>query len=348
MYMKLNSKAITLFLLLSSGMAFSGVANVDLRVDQDLSSVSQESRDINQSLATLRIEIEKKTKDYREDRKTKETNITVTIATLLFFLALILIIKESKKSSNVRSEARRVRVNVEARGKEEANRIKSIIKAEAKVRADVKAKEDAILEAKTQAIIKAEAKVRADVKAKEDAILEAKTQAIVKAREKFESDLINLHNSLPFFTSNSSDEFSSTNGDNSRWYQALEAIKKCDRGDTILYFVKVKNLNDDNEYYQIGVTTLSIISIFRKSTNEELIEIIASHVMEKRLALFAEFHFIREFRPTEAPYDESKLPGHTKIVKENSINKIKSLFATLPEYEAKASSFLSKALTDQS
>ncbi len=137
-------------------------------------------------------------------------------------------------------------------------------------------------------------------------------------------------------------------GDYSRRNDALNAIKRCDIADTTLYLVKVKSLNDDTEYYQIGVTTQSISSKFLKSPDSELVEVISSHLMEKRLALFAEFHFIREFRPKEQPDEEKKFSGYTEIVKKNSIRKIKSLFSTLPEYEAKASSFLSQALTDES
>jgi hypothetical protein len=197
-----------------------------------------------------------------------------------------------------------------------------------------------------KAKVEAQAKAEAEAEAKARAEAEAKARA--KVKEKLDSDLIKLHNSLPFYTSNSSDEFSSGNGDDSRWYKVLEAIMKCDTTETTLYLVKVKSLNDDNEYYKIGVTTQSIAARFLKSTDAELEEIIASHVMEKRLALFAEFHFIREFRPTELPDEGKSFSGYTEIVKKNSIKKIKSLFSTLPEYEAKASSFLSKALTDKS
>ncbi len=215
----------------------------------------------------------------------------------------------------------------------EAKSIKEAKKAEAKVRFEAKREElKAIKEAK-----KAEAK----------AIKEAK-KAEAKAKEKLDADLINLLKSLPFYTRNSSDEFSSINGDNSRWNYVLKAIKKCDTAEMTLYLTKVKSLNDNNEYYQIGVTTQSIASIFLKSPDSELIEIVASRVMEKRLALFAEFHFIREFRPKESPDEGKGFSGYTKIVKENSIKKIKSLFSTLSEYEAKASSFLSRALTDKS
>jgi len=161
-------------------------------------------------------------------------------------------------------------------------------------------------------------------------------------KEKLNTDLIKLNNSLPFYTSNSNDEFSSINGDNNRWHDVLEAVKKCDTTETTLYLVKIKSLNDDDEYYKIGVTTQSIASRFLKSTDSELVEIIASHKMEKRLALFSEFHFIREFRPTELSDGSIKFSGHTEIVKQNSIKKIKSLFLILPEYVEKASKFLNK------
>ncbi len=189
-------------------------------------------------------------------------------------------------------------------------------------------------------------KIEAELRA-EEALLATERKAIAKARseaeakEKLDADLSKLRNSLPFYTSNSSNEFSDTNGDNSRWHYVVEAVKKCDTTETILYFVKVKSLNDDDEYYKIGVTTHSIASRFFKSTDAELLEEIASHKMEKRLALFAEFHFIREFRPDDDANDGGGFSGYTEIVKPNSIRKITSLFSTLPEYVTKASSFLS-------
>jgi len=248
------------------------------------------------------------------------------IFSVLIIIILFAFSTRDKARDKEAAEKRRVTQNAEFEAQEKAKKAK--VEAQAKAEAE------------------AEAKARAEAEAKARAEAEAKARAEVK--EKLDSDLIKLHNSLPFYTSNSSDEFSSGNGDDSRWYKVLEAIMKCDTTETTLYLVKVKSLNDDKEYYKIGVTTQSIAARFLKSTDAELKEIIASHVMEKRLALFAEFHFIREFRPTELPDEGKSFSGYTEIVKKNSIKKIKSLFSTLPEYEAKASSFLSKALTDKS
>ena len=253
---------------------------------------------------------------------------------------------EKKAKAKVKAEAK-AKVKAEAKAKANTPEAKAEAKAkaeEAKVRFDAKMK-DLKAEKEAKAKAKLEAK-RRKFKAEKEA--KAKVKAEAKAREKLDSDLIKLHDSLPFYTRNLSSEFSSTNGDDSRRNDALNAIKKCDIAGMTLYLVKVKSLNDDTEYYQIGVTTQSIASKFLKSPDSELVEVISSHLMEKRLALFAEFHFIREFRPKEQPDEEKKFSGYTEIVKENSIRKIKSLFSTLPEYEAKASSFLSQALTDES
>jgi hypothetical protein len=84
--------------------------------------------------------------------------------------------------------------------------------------------------------------------------------------------------------------------------------------------------------------------------------------MEARLALFAEFHFIREFRPTDNPdgiENSSVMPddtpkefqkrfsGYTEVVKDTSVKKILSLMRNLPEYVAKADDLLTKKLTQE-
>jgi len=305
----------------------------------------------DQGHAKAQLELNLLTNQRIEARNQKIAFIIIAILTL-FILGWFATKEKRAKSKAVAAKFRakmeaeakieaKAKAKVEAKAKAEA---KTEAKAKAKVRFDAKMKElKAEKEAKAKA--KLEAK-RRKFKAEKEAKAEVKAEA--KAREKLDSDLIKLHDSLPFYTKNLSSEFSSTNGDDSRRNDALNAIKRCDIADTTLYLVKVKSLNDDTEYYQIGVTTQSISSKFLKSPDSELVEVISSHLMEKRLALFAEFHFIREFRPKEQPDEEKKFSGYTEIVKKNSIRKIKSLFSTLPEYEAKASSFLSQALTDES
>jgi Na+-transporting methylmalonyl-CoA/oxaloacetate decarboxylase gamma subunit len=183
------------------------------------------------------------------------------------------------------------------------------------------------------------------VKAAEEKLATKAIQKQMLAQEKLDSILLNLNNSLPFYTNNKSDEFSSENGDDSRWHYVVEAVKSNDIENTELYLVKVKSLNNNEEYYKIGVTTQSISDRFLRSPDVELVGIIASHRMDKRLALFAEFHFIREFRPSNKPDEEIRFSGSTEIVKSNSIKKIRSLMSRLSEYEAKASGFLGKSLS---
>jgi chemotaxis protein histidine kinase CheA len=282
--------------------------------------------------------------DRLNKRIAKEEKEQLTKA-LLVSILLIFILVAAKDKIKTKFEQYRAKTKAKAQAKDEAYAI-SVAKAAAEYEARKKAEAAEAAEKKARIIAEDEARKKAKA-AEEEARKEAEEEKKL-AKEKLDSDLINLHNSLPFYTRNKSDEFSSSNGDDSRWFFVLEAIKKCYTDDTTLYLVKVKSLNDDNEYYKIGVTTQSIASRFLKSPDSELVEVIASRLMEKRLALFAEFHFIREFRPKESPNEGKGFSGYTEIVKENSIKKIKSLFSTLPEYEAKASSFLSLALTDKS
>ena len=291
---------------------------------------------------TAQVKLDRLNKRIAKEEKEQHTKALLVLILLMFTLFA------AKDKIKTKFEQYRAKTKAKAQAKDEAYAI-SVAKAAAEYEARKKAEAaEAAEAAEKKARIIAEDEARKKAKAaEEEARIKAEEEKKL-AKEKLDSDLINLHNSLPFYTRNKSDEFSSTNGDDSRWFFVLEAIKKCYTDDTTLYLVKIKSLNDDREYYKIGVTTQSIASRFLKSTDSELVEIIASRVMEKRLALFAKFHFIREFRPKESPNEGKGFSGYTQIVKENSIKKIKSLFSTLPEYEAKASSFLSLALTDKS
>ncbi len=220
-----------------------------------------------------------------------------------------------------------------------------IAQAEAKRIAGLKA-------AKTRKANKERERKRKDAEAKAEAIEKEKQRQDAEkrklAQKKFDAVLLKLNNSLPFNTSNKSNEFSNENGDNNRWAEFLKAVRANHTENTKLYLAKIKSLNDDEEYYKIGTTTRDIPDEFLRSTDVELVEVVASHTMKKVLALFAEFHFIREFRPSNNLNKKIEFSESEKVVKSNAIKKIKSLMSRLPEYEAKASGFLGKNLSDNS
>jgi hypothetical protein len=84
--------------------------------------------------------------------------------------------------------------------------------------------------------------------------------------------------------------------------------------------------------------------------------------MEARFALFAGFHFIREFRYTNNPkeiaktsllfddtFEKSKkmFSGYSEVVKNNSIKKILSLMRNLPGYVLKAEDLFNKKIKQE-
>ena len=181
-------------------------------------------------------------------------------------------------------------------------------------------------------------------------------------QQKLDKFLIGLHHSLPFYTRNDSQKYSQSNGDDFRWNNALNAIKSDDTTETSLYLVKVKDLDVGDEHHKIGTTTQEVSKRFLKSPDLELLEIVYEFKMEARLALFAEFHFIREFRPTDNPEGiekssvmlddtpkefQKRFSGYTEVVKDTSVKKILTLMRNLPEYVAKADDLLTKKLTQE-
>ena len=216
---------------------------------------------------------------------------------------------------------------------------------------DVVYAEAADARARARAIVDAKVAKAAKIKAELDAIAaEKKAEEDLKTSERqkaLDKTLTHLQNSLPFYTRNVNGDHSEYNGDDQRWWRVVNAIKEAEPTMTRLYLVKVKDLDTNEEHYKIGVTRQSIADRFLKSPDLELEEIIYSYELDARLALFAEFHFIREFRPTNNPSEnDARFSGYTEVIKKNSIRKIKSLMSRLPEYVAKAEEVMEKKLSN--
>jgi exonuclease VII large subunit len=226
-------------------------------------------------------------------------------------------------------------------------------------------KERAKLE-KARAKLAKEGKIRLEKEKarliKEEERVRIEEEKVRIEQQKLDKFLIGLHHSLPFYTRNDSQKYSQSNGDDFRWNNALNAIKGDDTTETSLYLVKVKDLDVGDEHHKIGTTTQEVSKRFLKSPDLELLEILYEFKMDARLALFAEFHFIREFRPTDNPEGiekssvmlddtpkefQKRFSGYTEVVKDTSVKKILSLMRNLIEYVAKADDLLTKKLTQE-
>jgi hypothetical protein len=227
----------------------------------------------------------------------------------------------------------------------------------AKARAKLAKEEKIRLEKEKARVKKEEERVRL-----EEERVRLEEERVRIEQQKLDKFLIGLHHSLPFYTRNDSQKYSQSNGDDFRWNNALNAIKGDDTTETSLYLVKVKDLDVGDEHHKIGTTTQEVSKRFLKSPDLELLEILYEFKMEARLALFAEFHFIREFRPTDNPEGiekssvmlddtpkefQKRFSGYTEVVKDTSVKKILSLMRNLIEYVAKADDLLTKKLTQE-
>ena len=166
-----------------------------------------------------------------------------------------------------------------------------------------------------------------------------------KAEEKAEADLkekiSKLKKQLPFYISSTtpSDEYKEQ--DQRNWDEVFDLIKENNVTPATLYFVKIRSLLDDNEYYKIGITTKGIDERFEKSTQVELIEIIDQFDTDLYKAAFLEYYFLREFRLFDGLSETlddikplAKFSGYTEVVRSNSTNKISTFFKKLAIYNA--------------
>jgi hypothetical protein len=269
------------------------------------------------------------------------------ISILMLFYFLIVGQDSRLKAAAIRLEKERVKM-----AKEEKERAK--LAEERKIRLE---KEKARLKKEEERVRLEEEGVRL-----EEERVRLEEERVRIEQQKLDKFLIGLHQSLPFYTRNDSQKYSQSNGDDFRWNNALNAIKGDDTTETSLYLVKVKDLDVGDEHHKIGTTTQEVSKRFLKSPDLELLEILYEFKMEARLALFAEFHFIREFRPTDNPEGiekssvmlddtpkefQKRFSGYTEVVKDTSVKKILSLMRNLIEYVAKADDLLTKKLTQE-
>ena len=166
---------------------------------------------------------------------------------------------------------------------------------------------------------------------------EAKSKII--AEENFKTRLSALEINLPFYTSHKIPSNELAQQDKSMWSSVLTLIKNENNEKTQLYFVKMKSLVDNKEYYKIGITTKGVEVRFGKSTQIELVEVISVFNTEKWKAAFLEYHFLREFRIYDElsksigeQRPEVSFSGSTEVVRSNSVNKIAQYFKELDVY----------------
>ena len=159
------------------------------------------------------------------------------------------------------------------------------------------------------------------------------------AAEKLKLNLSALKANLPFYTSNRTPSTELAEHDKNMWDESVDLIKNENSEMTTLYFVKLKSLMDDQEYFKIGITTEGVETRFKKSTQLELIEVIKVFDTEKWKAAFLEYHFLREFRLYDGLANslgelrpEVGFSGYTEVVRSNSVTKISEYFEELDVY----------------
>jgi|TARA_B110000967_G_scaffold107583_1_gene110277 hypothetical protein len=159
------------------------------------------------------------------------------------------------------------------------------------------------------------------------------------SKVEYELALSNLKSHLPFDPSTKTLSTELVQHDKKMWDGVMQLIKKKDSQKTSLYFVKIKSLLDDREYFKIGTTTESAKTAFKKSIELELIDVISVFDTEKWKAAFLEYHFLRAFRLYDGQSNsigeqnpETHVSGYTEVVRSNSVNKITEYFEELDFY----------------
>jgi len=176
-------------------------------------------------------------------------------------------------------------------------------------------------------------------KAREIARQEKEAADLVIAEENFKLRLSTLKTNLPFHTSKKTPSAELADHDKGMWDDVTKLVKEQDSKKATLYFVKIKSLMDDNEYFKIGMTTVGVKARFKKSTQVELLETVCSFDTELWKAAYLEYHFLREFRLYDGlstsigeQRPEVGFSGYTEVVRSNSVNKISEYFEELGTY----------------
>jgi hypothetical protein len=237
------------------------------------------------------------------------------IVGVLLFILLILVIRTSKRES-----IRKYELEVAEREKVKVSRKSEL---EAIQKSELEAIRISELEIEDAAAIK-RLKVRAARAIEEESL---------KLR------LAPLTANLPFYPSKKTPSTELAEHDKNMWEGVTRLIKNEDSEKTTLYFVKLRSLMDDKEYFKIGITTKGVVVRFKKSTQLELLEIIKVFDTEKWKAAFLEYHFLREFRLYDGlstsigeQRPEVGFSGYTEVVRSNSVNKISEYFEELDVY----------------
>jgi len=150
-----------------------------------------------------------------------------------------------------------------------------------------------------------------------------------------------LEDNLPFYISDRLPSEELSNIDKKQWEFVYSTIYSNDQKSTELYLVKILSLYDDEEYYKIGVTSKGVNVRFERSTQVELLEVLATFKTKKWIAVFLEYHFLREFRLYEGLTNtlvdskpSAKFSGYTEVVRSNSIEKILRYFSKLDTFNS--------------
>ena len=161
----------------------------------------------------------------------------------------------------------------------------------------------------------------------------------VALAEKLKQQFVTLKTNLPFYISNRTPSAELADHDKKMWEDVTNLVQEQDSKQATLYFVKIRSLLDDNEYYKIGVTTVGVKARFQKSTQVELLETVCSFDTELWIAAYLEYHFLREFRLYDGLASslgelrpEVGFSGYTEVVRSNSVNKISEFFSELGVY----------------
>ena len=155
----------------------------------------------------------------------------------------------------------------------------------------------------------------------------------------YRQSLIILKKNLPFYCSSKDIEGSSGHVDSLTWQDANDAVRNIDSSNLTLYLVRIKNQLDGETYERIGVTSKPVADVFKRSTEVELMEVLAECSAERWYVLFLEYHLLREFRPTNEVSDalgitppKVEFSGMSKIIRPNALEKITGYINSLPEH----------------
>lgn len=178
--------------------------------------------------------------------------------------------------------------------------------------------------------------IAAALKKKTDDERQRAEQVKIFAAEQLTKRITILRSNLPFYTSDKVPSVELADHDQKMWEEVMELIKEHNDKSATLYFVRIKSLLDNNEYYKIGITTTRIEDKFHKSTQVELLEIVCVFDTELWKAAYLKYHFLREFRLYDGLANslgelrpDVAFSGYTQVLRSNSVNKIVGFFSQL-------------------